>query len=196
MARKGCHYCKACNEGTTQSCSIEKLLYIYIFIYRMQEIWEARVHSSLDLVAIRYPLSIYDRCFYLLVVCVLPTSQRPDLPMQSCSTTFLGSSIDSDVMWFKDVAKSRKLNISNGAFCQVASLPKYGEHHLCEPQTCAGWLNVWEEKIGQSWSSLSQTFENARAQKLVPLGNPLTDSKQMPSIPRNCNAYPLSDRRW
>ena len=115
----------------------------------MQEIWEARAHSSLDLVAIRYPLSIYDRCFYLLVVCVLPTSQRPDLPMQSCSTTFLGSSIDSDVMWFKDVAKSRKLNISNGAFCQVASLPKYGEHHLCEPQTCAGWLNVWEEKI---WS--------------------------------------------
>ena len=72
--------------------------YIYIFIYRMQEIWEARGHSSLDLVAIRYPLSIYDRCFYLLVVCVLPTSQRPDLPMQSCSTTFLGSSIDSDVM--------------------------------------------------------------------------------------------------
>ena len=52
-------------------------------------------------------------------------------------------------MWFKDVAKSRKLNISNGAFCQVACLPKYGEHHLCEPQTCAGWLNVWEEKI---WS--------------------------------------------
>ena len=129
----------------------ETTIYIYLFIYRMQEIWEARAHSSLDLVAIRYPLSIYDRCFYLLVVCVLPTSQRPDLPMQSCSTTFLGSSIDSDVI--QRCCKESQIEhiqwciLPGGLPSQIRRTPSVRTSDLCRVTECVGRKDLKRQSI-------------------------------------------------
>ena len=233
MARKGCH-CKACNEGTTQSCSIEKLLYIYIFFLGCKKFGRpgsTRVWTwLLSDILYRFMTGVSTS---LLCVFRLPANDLT-YPCKVVVQRFWAALLTA--MCFKDVAQSRKLNISNGAFCQVACLPKYGEHHLCEPQT---WRkdrpklikpesDIWKcsrpeflerkepelrkdrlteqvnsndillvpHKILMYCQENETDLANDQNQKLVPLGNPLTDSKQMPSIPRNCNAYPLSDRRW
>ena len=150
MARKGCH-CKACNEGTTQSCSIEKLLYIYMSIgcKKFGRPGFTRVWTCL-LSDIRYRF-MTGVSTSLLCVCVLPTSQRPDLPVQSCSTTFLGSSIDSDVI--QRCCKESQIEhiqwciLPGGLPSQIRRTPSVRTADLCRVTECVGRKDLKRQSI-------------------------------------------------